>query len=115
MAWCRAYLPDRCRTVCYRDCLTVTVCPAIVIVPVRLRGRPVYGATEKVTVPFPLPLSPPVMVIQEALLWAVHGHPVPAVTITLPVPPSLPKSIRVGGTEYVQATIRCTVPPRPTT
>jgi hypothetical protein len=30
----------------YRDCRTVKVCPAIVSVPVRFRGRPVYGATE---------------------------------------------------------------------
>jgi len=30
----------------YRDCFTVNVCAAIVNVPVRLRGRPPYGATE---------------------------------------------------------------------
>ena len=29
-----------------RDCLIETVFPAIVIVPLRFRGRPVYGATE---------------------------------------------------------------------
>ena len=39
----------------YRDCLTVNVCPAIVIWPLRFPARPLYGATEYVTVPFPEP------------------------------------------------------------
>src|ERR1051325_3370472 len=37
-----------------RDCFTENVWPAIVAVPFRLRGRPVYGPTEYVTVPLPL-------------------------------------------------------------
>jgi hypothetical protein len=33
----------------------------------------------------PLPLAPEVIVIQAALLVAVHWHPLPAVTVTEPV------------------------------
>ena len=33
-------------TGCYRDCRTVKVCPAIAIVPERLRRRSLYVATE---------------------------------------------------------------------
>jgi hypothetical protein len=39
-----------------------------------------------VTVPLPEPLAPPVTVIQLALLAAVHAHPAPMVTPTLPLP-----------------------------
>jgi hypothetical protein len=42
----------------------VTVKPAMVSVPPRLRGR--FAATLKVTTPSPLPLLPLVMVIQGA-------------------------------------------------
>jgi hypothetical protein len=38
-----------------------------------------------VTVPLPLPLAPPVTVIHEALLTAVHPQPDCAVTATVPV------------------------------
>jgi hypothetical protein len=63
----------------------VKVFPAIVIVPIRT--GPVLAATEYCTVPFPLPLEPPVTVIHESLLTAVHGQPVMLVTPTLPVEP----------------------------
>ena len=66
-------------------CVTVNVCPAMVIVPVR---ELVFGLDEalNVTVPLPLPLAPPVTVSQDVLLLtAVHAHPVAAVTPTLPV------------------------------
>ena len=66
--------------------LMVNVCPATVSVPDR--GAPVWAAAEKDTVPLPLPREPPVMEIQSALLAAVHAHALPAVTPTLPVPPS---------------------------
>ena len=37
-------------------------------------------------VPLPVPLAPPVIVIHEALLPAVHAHvPADAVTLTLPL------------------------------
>jgi hypothetical protein len=41
-----------------------------------------------VTVPDPDPAAPAVTVIHEALLTAVHAHPVPALTVVLPVPPA---------------------------
>jgi hypothetical protein len=45
-------------------------------------------AALNVTVPLPLPLDPPVTLIQSELLAAVHVQPEPAVTPTVPVPPS---------------------------
>ena len=52
------------------------------------RAAPVaLGSTLNCTVPPPDPLAPPVTVIHEALLTAVHRQPVPAVTLTEPVPP----------------------------
>jgi hypothetical protein len=65
--------------------LTVNVAPAIVSVPVRLDAT-VFAATLNVAVPLPEPVAPPVMVIQEALLAAVHAQPVAAVIVLLPVP-----------------------------
>ena len=47
-----------------------------------------FAATLKNAVPFPVPLAPPVTVIHEALLAAVHAQPAPAVTVLLPVPPA---------------------------
>ena len=106
------------RWVVYFDCLTLKICPAIVIVPLRFFGRPVYAATEYVTVPLPLPLAPPVTVIHEALLVAVQAQPASAVTATAPVLPAGPYVARVGEMEYVQGvarTIRLTLPRRSTT
>jgi len=68
-------------------CVTVNVLPAIVSVPVRT--KPELTAAENVTVPFPLPLAPAVIVSHVALLAAVHAQPAPAVTATgapLPAP-----------------------------
>jgi hypothetical protein len=45
------------------------------------------AATSKVTVPLPDPLAPPVIVIQPALLAAVHEQLLPVVMLTEPVPP----------------------------
>jgi len=58
--------------------VTVKVSPAMVMLPMRETGL-VFGATEKVTTPFALPLLPDVMVIQESWLTAVEPQP-PAVT-----------------------------------
>ncbi len=66
-------------------CVTVNGVPAIVTVA--LRAAPVFGLTEKPTVPLPVPLAPLVIEIQGASLVAVHAQPAPAVTVTLPVPP----------------------------
>ena len=65
-------------------CVTVTVEPAIVIVPVRV-AVPVFAATTYVAVPFPEPAAP-VTVIHDTPLTAVHGQPRGAVTLTLPEP-----------------------------
>jgi hypothetical protein len=67
-------------------CETVKVCPAMVKVPVRAMPV-VLGTTEKSTVPLPVPLVPAVIVIKDALLAAVHGHPSLVVTVTFPMPP----------------------------
>jgi hypothetical protein len=66
--------------------LTVKVCPPIVSVPVRGLVD-VFGSTVKLTVPFPDPFPPDVIVTQLAPLVAVHAQPVPAVTFALAVPP----------------------------
>jgi hypothetical protein len=68
-------------------CVTVNVCPAMVIVPVRCVVPPLLAAANA-TVPLPLPLAPLVTVSQEVLLLTpVHAHPVGAVTAVDPVPP----------------------------
>lgn len=61
----------------------------IVIVP--LRGGPVFAATEKVTVPLPVPMLPEVIVIQLALGLASHTHCDAVVTDMVPVPPAFEK------------------------
>jgi hypothetical protein len=62
----------------------VTVCPATVSVPVR-ELPPEFAATLYVTVPMPDPLVPLVIVIQAALLVAVHEQLVPVPTEMVPV------------------------------
>jgi hypothetical protein len=47
----------------------------------------VLAATVKPTLPLPVPLLPVWMLIQLALLVAVHAHPLVVVTVVLPVPP----------------------------
>lgn len=67
------------------DCQMVNVLPATVSVP--LRG-PIAGATVKFTEPLPVPLDAEVIVIQGALLSAVHEHcGSELLIITLPAPP----------------------------
>jgi len=65
-------------------CVTVNVWPAIVSVPFRWLVV-VLAATEYATEPLPAPDAPDVIVNHEALLAAVHAHPVTAETLTLPV------------------------------
>ena len=74
--------------------MTVKVASAIVSVP--CRGEPVFGATVKFTLAFPLPLEPDVMVIHETLLTACHGQlllnpPELALTVTESDPPASEK------------------------
>ena len=81
---------------------TVNVLPAIVMVPVRELVLE-FAATEKETVPFPLPLAPPVTLIHAPLFEAaVHVHPLEAVTDTEPVPPFEVNDCEVGEMEYEQ-------------
>ena len=87
-------------------CVTVTVWPATVSVPVR-GDVAVLAAMAKPTVPFPLPLAPDVMLSQEALLVAVHVHPVAVVTLLLPELAVAPGLSDVGETVYVQGTPAC--------
>lgn len=65
--------------------LTVKVRPAIVTEPDRF--GPVVAATERPTVPPPLPLDPDVTVIQDVSLDAVQLHPAAADTATESAPP----------------------------
>jgi len=75
--------------------VTLKVWPAIVIVPdLLLVDR--FAETEYVTVPFPLPPPPPVIVMNGALLVAVHAQPAGAVTPTLPLPPEAAKTWLAG-------------------
>jgi hypothetical protein len=70
-------------------CVTVNVCPAMVIVPVLAFVG--FAATVKVTVPLPLPMAPVVTVIHESLLTALHMQPLAAATLTVgPTPPDAP-------------------------
>ena len=89
-------------------CVTVTVCPAMVRVPVR-EVVAVLAATLRLTVPLPEPLAPAVTVIQVALLVAVHAQPVPAVTVTLLGPPAAVALRAVADRVYAQAPACVTV------
>ena len=66
-------------------CETVKDLPAMVSVTERAVVD-VLAATVKPTLPVPLPVAPLVIVTQLCGLDAVQEQPVPAVTVTLPVP-----------------------------
>ena len=80
---------------CAAACVTVKVCPPIVIVPVRVVVR-ALAATLSDTVPLPVPVAPAVTVIQLALLVAVRAHPVVPVTVTDTGPPAAATLCDVG-------------------
>jgi hypothetical protein len=86
-------------------CVTVTVCPATVAVPVRALEL-VLAATVSVTVPPPLP-DAGLTVIHDAPLDAVQPHPAGLVTVTEDVPAPAPTDTVVGEAENVQATPAC--------
>ena len=65
-------------------CVTVTVCPAIVSVPLRPEV-PVLAVAAKDTVLLPVAGVADVIVSHEAELVAVHSHVIPAVTVIEPV------------------------------
>ena len=82
-------------------CVTVNVCPPTVSVPVR--SPPRFSAASNVTVPFPVPEAPFVIVSQGALALAVHVHvAADAVTVIDPEPPSLLTSCLFGEIEMAQ-------------
>ena len=70
------------------DCVTVTVCPAIVSEPER--DGPGVAATLKVTLPLALPDVEPWIAIHSTVVDAVHVQPFPADTLTVPEPPVAP-------------------------
>lgn len=80
------------------DCVTVTVCPATVSVP--LRDGPVVAATVNVTVPSAVPDVEPGIEIHGTTVDAVQAHPFPAVTVTVPEPPPAPNECDAGTTTY---------------
>ena len=73
-------------------CVTVKLRPATVSVP-DLDVPAVLACTLKPAAPLPLPEAPLVIVSQEVLLAAVHAHPEPAVTLTVPVAAPLPTEV----------------------
>ena len=81
-------------------CVTVTVWPATVTVPVR--EAPLLSATLNPAVPLPVTLLPDVSVIQLALLAAVHAHVLPVVTVTPTVPAAELRDWLVGDALKVQ-------------
>jgi hypothetical protein len=71
-----------------------------------VRALPGLLATLNVTVPFPVPLEPAVMVIHVSVSTAVQAHPAPAVTaIEKPVPPFLTIDWLVGLMPYAQPSV----------
>ena len=66
------------------------------------RVPPVVEAAVYCTVPLPLPLAPEPIVIQGALLVAVHAQPAAVVTATLPVPPPAATVAAPGAIENAQ-------------
>jgi hypothetical protein len=68
--------------------------PATTIVAVR--AAPVFGATEYVTCPSPVPETAPVSVIHEAFVEALHPQVDAVITAIVPVPPASGDEIDVG-------------------
>ncbi len=74
-------------TACWR---TVILWPAIIREPVRSAAA--FALAANVTVPLPVPVTPPVTAIQPASLLAVHAHP-PIVVISTEAAPPLAASV----------------------
>ena len=67
------------------------------MVAVPVRGVvAVLAATARATVPLPLPVAPPVTVIQDAVLAAVQPQPVGLVTATLADCPATTALVEAG-------------------
>ena len=78
----------------------------MVTVPVRevVEG---FSAIERLTALLPVPLAPPVTVIQEALDVAFHEQFEAPTTFTPAVPPPFPTEAAVLLSEYVQGAADC--------
>jgi len=84
-------------------CVTVNVFPAVAIVALR-ELLPVLGATVNLTWPLPVPDCPAVMLIQGALVVAVHAHVLAdEVTAIEPGPPAAATLCVAGEIENVHA------------
>jgi hypothetical protein len=88
-------------------CVTVSVCPPMVSVP--LRCDPFgFAVALKLTVPLPLPLAPLVIVSHDvSLLTAVHAQPPGAVTAVEPGAPPNTMEALVGAMAYVHGAAAC--------
>src|SRR5215831_11927448 len=96
----RVGLPPRFASA-YRDCFTVTLVPAMVSVVWRV--TPVgFGATDKPTLPLPVPDAPEVIVTQVTGLLAVQLQFGAVNTCTVAVPPVPVNDRKVGITVKVQ-------------
>jgi len=82
------------------DCVTVTVCPAIVSVP--MRSNPVFGCRATLTAPLLEFVADDVTAMKLLLLEAVHVHAGCVVTINEAGPPPAPTVPFVVDSEYVQ-------------
>ena len=80
------------------SCVTANVCPATVSEPDR-GPTDVFAATVNPTVPLFVPLLPLVIVIQLALLVAVHAQPLDVVTAVEDEAPAATMLAEVGDTE----------------
>jgi hypothetical protein len=58
---------------------------------VPVRWGPELASAVNPTLPLPVPEAPEVIVIQVALLTAIHEHPFWLVTVTLSLPPPAAK------------------------
>ena len=86
------------------SCAMENARPAIVMLA--FRAPPELAATEYETVPLPVPLEPPVTLIQAAPLVADQLQlDALAVTDTVPVAPLAATDREVGETEYVQVAL----------
>ena len=86
-------------------CVTISVCPPIVIDP--LRAAPAFMAALKTTTPLPVPDDPDVTVIHDVFDAAVHAHPAPALTFVRLSPPAATMSIVAGDSEKAQGAAAC--------
>src|SRR3954454_7021323 len=66
-----------------------------------VRAAPLLGAATNCRRPLPVPLAPPVIVIQSTSLTAVHVHAPVTMTSTLPFPPLALRTVEGGASTHV--------------